>query len=473
MSDDSQSCQGKHTDAATLERERKAQVEKNRNPSFCALAWLHFYTEPDGAAKHCCISSTEAGDNKGSIYGMQSHPLKDIWNSEVFRETRRKMLDGELVHGCQNCYAREKEGEISYRHWANDYWLGRPETRDLVEGLLSGEYGVEDPTIAPNPVSFDIRVGTLCNLKCRMCNSRYSSQIEADPVHRAWTSNWMPRRLPSRFPDAADWSESQHLLDELVEFSKDVLYIQLAGGEPTLNRTQSELIKKILASGRASQIDVLLWTNTTNVRPEFFDLLKPFRRVSVNMSLDGIDSVLEYIRYPAKWSALSKNIEKLKAYGFALAVHPVAQIYNAYHLPRLLEWADDNGIAFGLNTVNGSDFLKIGILSDKAIKRFEEGLNGYLERRKEKFGADAHADSQISQLIGFVREEHMKVKRSTLMAHFIAFTNDLDAQRKQSFAKACPEAYAAIVEEIGVWPTAHRFVTEDGLLSEEAERGAA
>lgn len=456
---------------ARCERDKKAEAEKAKNPSFCALAWLHFYTEPDGAAKHCCISSTEAGDNKGAVYGMQSHPLKNIWNSQVFRDTRSKMLDGELVPGCQNCYAREKEGEISYRHWANDYWLGRPETHDLVAGLLSGEHGMADPTIAPDPVSFDIRVGTLCNLKCRMCNSRYSSQIEADPVHRAWTSNWMPRHLPSRFPGGIDWSESPQLLDELVTFSKDVLYIQLAGGEPTLNRTQSELIRKVLASGRASLIDVLLWTNTTNVRPGFFDLLKPFRRVSVNMSLDGIDNVLEYIRYPAKWPALSKNIEKLKAYGFKLAVHPVAQIYNAYHLPRLLEWADSNGITFGLNTVNGSDFLKIGILSDKAIKRFEDGLNGYLELRKAKYGENAYVFSQISQLIGFVREEHMKVKRSTLMAHFIAFTNDLDAQRKQSFVKACPEAYAAIVEEIGVWPTVHRFVGEDGEIPEEVERG--
>ena len=36
------------------------------------------------------------------------------------------------------------------------------------------------------PDHLHLEIGNVCNLKCRMCYSRYSSKIEQDPIHGKW-----------------------------------------------------------------------------------------------------------------------------------------------------------------------------------------------------------------------------------------------------------------------------------------------
>src|SRR5688572_19702967 len=124
------------------------------------------------------------------------------------------MHAGKRLDACRLCYQDEENGIRSYRQWANEYWLGASGSAEAVARSVerSQSAGFE----AARPLSFDLRLGNLCNLKCRMCSAGFSSQIEKDEVHSAWRPHDTPGRLEHRFEtNVPEWSESPQLLDEL------------------------------------------------------------------------------------------------------------------------------------------------------------------------------------------------------------------------------------------------------------------
>ena len=74
------------------------------------------------------------------------------------QKVRSDLSNGKKISQCTLCWDREDKGFSSMRLEANK------------------EYGMHDSTLA-TPKYLDLRLSNLCNLKCRMCNPVYSSQI--------------------------------------------------------------------------------------------------------------------------------------------------------------------------------------------------------------------------------------------------------------------------------------------------------
>jgi MoaA/NifB/PqqE/SkfB family radical SAM enzyme len=86
----------------------------------------------------------------------------------------------------------------SYRIFSNNEWtelIGPFET--LIDASIKNNYRLLKP-----PISFHLIPGTTCNLKCRMCNTLFSSQIQRDPIHNQWCP-------PKRFlePEVIQWQK--------------------------------------------------------------------------------------------------------------------------------------------------------------------------------------------------------------------------------------------------------------------------
>ena len=161
---------------------RRVHPEK----TFCVLAWKHLQINPEGTAKLCCRAGGSVCDSSGQPLSLDTHSLTEIWHSPHMVEVRRKMVSGERLSECASCYAAEDRGFLSYRTNSNAKWL-QHDGVTVAEALRlsrTGQYVPEE-----SPVFFQLNLGNLCNLKCRMCSSSHSSQIEADPIH----SEWAPR----------------------------------------------------------------------------------------------------------------------------------------------------------------------------------------------------------------------------------------------------------------------------------------
>ena len=50
-------------------------------------------------------------------------------------------------------------------------------------------------------------------------------------------------------------------------------------------------------------------TNATNLNRKFYDKLENYKTVDVNLSIDGIGKVVEYIRYPLNFKKFKENYQ--------------------------------------------------------------------------------------------------------------------------------------------------------------------
>jgi MoaA/NifB/PqqE/SkfB family radical SAM enzyme len=395
-------------------------------------------------------------DTAGVPLGLRTHRLQEIWNGGDYRDLRRRIYAGEAVDACSLCYKNERTGVPSYRQWANKYWLeDHPEAKRFLERI---HRSAREGFAVEKPVSFDLRIGNTCNLKCRMCNPTYSSQIERDEVHgRGWLARDMPKKEHRFSNNLEDWSRSSTLLDEIVEFAGDVELIQLAGGEPTINRTQTEWLEHLVSSGRAGKVVLTIWTNLTNVKDSYFDLLARFKQLTVMVSCDGYGPTFEYIRFPAKWAQLEANIRKLRSIPRArVTITPVLQAYNLLTITDLYRWADASGIDCIVNPLHDPDYLDTRVVPAAGRELAAARLEAYVAEARDKGITNSDLFEALLAIAKQIGHSDHTAPPQTVQA-FIEFTNDLDVSRRQDISRACPDLHACFLKEYGDWRSTTRF----------------
>ena len=167
--------------------------------SFCVYPFMSLNIMPAGTAKPCCAYGAPLQDS-GRPMSVYDHSVADIWNSKEMRALRRDLVAGKAVANCEYCYKQERLGLNSM--WTDDTsrWsqglFDFPNKRKLTAQSLKQQAIEHDFAMPLEPSWFDLDFGNLCNLKCRMCNSTYSSAIAADPVHVKWSP---PSPEPARW----------------------------------------------------------------------------------------------------------------------------------------------------------------------------------------------------------------------------------------------------------------------------------
>ena len=451
--------------------------------TFCILPWMHLAVMPEGTARICCVAdkSIEVNDAPASV---QTHDLEAIWNSPHMRRVRLRMVEGQHVADCATCYIAEKQGGFSQRVEANRRWA-----EQLGAHFLDRvhEASRQDHVVAEPPLSYQLIPGNNCNLKCRMCFPAYSSRIERDEVHRAWSPdlpyttsdnppgrlNWLrrlfrrgrrllgagrgkndahtPKRgaavekielnlvgaAPPRLPSTVDgrlpngpWYRDDAWIREVLLRNVDRLEgLYFTGGEPMIEKQVEKILDYLIKRKAAGNIVLEFNTNCTVIRDEMMAKLAQFKRVVMALSLDAYGPYHEYIRHPSKWDVIRQNVEKLVAASserlYVLA-GPVVQVYNVLNLVEAFEFFDALGIPYGVRFASEPWFLAVDILPASVKHVAAARLKAYADRcPSDRCDVVLSAAEQIVKTKDRCNQEALR----TLML----FTNDLDAGRKQNF----------------------------------------
>ena len=155
--------------------------QKDMSKNLCILPWIHLSITPGGFVRLCCQAEEDVALNDVPL-SLYTHTIEEIWNSDYMRDVRRDMVEGRCVSACRGCTQSEKLGTGSYRTLSNRQWS--EELGPFDDMLLSSQQ--KGFKVSGNPVSFHLVTGNLCNLKCRMCNPLFSSQVAKDIVQRQW-----------------------------------------------------------------------------------------------------------------------------------------------------------------------------------------------------------------------------------------------------------------------------------------------
>ena len=127
--------------------------------NFCVLPFVSIEADPMGKCKVCCLSYETITD-----IDLKQHTLTEAFNSPYMKNLRESFLNGEKPSNCNRCWAEEESGRTSKR------MNSLTRLKDIIEDI---SFTHSDD----NKLMFlDLKLGNICNLKCRICGSFSSSK---------------------------------------------------------------------------------------------------------------------------------------------------------------------------------------------------------------------------------------------------------------------------------------------------------
>lgn len=414
----------------------------NENKSLCAVPFVSTMINTDATVRYCCMvkgAFNKVKKEDGTTYTCQDDFIHEAWNSKDMRDIRKSMIKGEKIEGCSVCYLQEDSGRTSNRQHSLDEWgqrLGKGELQKRMDDALAN-----DGIVFDDPVYLDLRLGNLCNLKCRMCNPWNSSQIEKEhpaliaesPEYEAvWKKTF--GRFPTDASEKQAWFDSDIMWDQVIDLIPKLKKVYMTGGEPTLIKNNFRFMQKCIDEGRK---DILLFfnTNCTNVNKNFLELIKQFDKVNINGSIDGVGIVNEYIRAPSSWPHVSSNVELLAQLpNVNLGITPTVQIYNIFNIVDTIKWVEY--ISEKYNKKVFIDFLinvhphhlNINILPDNLREQALRKLVAFKNLEMKE-----HPEMTINSLNGIIGllQQPRSPDYAEEIERFKVFTLSLDKHRKQ------------------------------------------
>jgi len=124
--------------------------------NFCIMPFVHSFVTPNIISPCCAYTSN-----------IKLNSKEQYWNSSQLKNIQKNMLDNMRDTGCNICWEKEDRGYSSLRQHSNQIY------KDHVEDIKQNKK-------VEHPFYIDLRLGNLCNLKCRMCISDWSSQIAGE-----------------------------------------------------------------------------------------------------------------------------------------------------------------------------------------------------------------------------------------------------------------------------------------------------
>ncbi len=435
---------------------------REMSPTFCVRLWQHMHLQANGELLACCLFNGGPVTQDGVAVSTNRQSLMEIWNADTLRDLRRAMVEGERITGCEMCYAAEERGGESIRQFDNRTWESNwaNEPRATIDEMI--DTAIDNDFRLPKlPEMIDFQAASLCNLKCRMCNSANSSKIAKDAVQRSWE----PKEVYPHTNPAFKWLRSiENLVDELAkDTGSEVRRLSFAGGEPLLLREIPRLLERLIAARRAQLLSLTFISNGSIV-PRWLSLAPQFRRFDLIISIDGYADHYDYIRYPGRWSKLTHHLQLFrKVPNIHVQATTTIQANNVLRLTDLFRYLDGVGIGFGGYLLFHPMHLAVNILPASVRRVAADRLVEYAE-------ADCHPHQR-----DLVRSFAAQIAAGDgagnpkLLREFMLFTNDLDASRGQSIHRTDPEL-VELLEQAG-FPWLHETVHAAAAgVADEARR---
>jgi MoaA/NifB/PqqE/SkfB family radical SAM enzyme len=245
------------------------------------------------------------------------------------QKLRREFLNGNKPETCQRCWDEEAAGRTSKR---------------MNSRIRLKEYynSIDFQNINPDQLWFiDLKLGNICNLKCRICGSWSSSKWAKEEI------DYIPELLDRKthlayiyLKDGAWPRETEVFWDNLKTLLPNIKYFEFTGGEPFLIEQHFELLRYAVEQGYSKNIEIHYNTNGT-VFPESAELWSNFKHVEIAFSIDNVGDQFEYERYGADWNLVQANIAKftaMRSNKISTQLCTTMNIQNVYYLPELCEW---------------------------------------------------------------------------------------------------------------------------------------
>jgi len=353
--------------------------------TFCLHPFTGLATREDGAIKVCCRSQP--------IGWIQDETLESAWNNKNMLRVREQVLNNEIPAECVPCFDLEAQGveSLRQRHIRDSFPDARINLYPDALDKLNDDYTMpfEFPTI-------EIKINNLCNLKCRMCNPLDSTQWKDwEQVEQFYEEegNYLVdavRKLGlTRAPYIGLFEDSVEFWSNLEKLLPYFRRIEFAGGEPLMDPSHYRILDMLAPYGENIEIKYATNGTVTGIKGgrTIHDYWPKFKNVVVNVSIDGLHDVYEYIRGNGKFEEVEENVKIFKSFPNVKYVVGACTVQagNVLQLPQIIDYfLNTMGIVFYSHRVNYPNVLSAQCLPNtykqkvvKELIKIKEDVKNY------------------------------------------------------------------------------------------------
>lgn len=269
---------------------------------WCPMYDHYMVISHEGKYKIC----PQIGD-KTSFDHLQFDTVEELYASDWYKLTKRKMETDEWPDDCSSCREREERGFGSLRKFTSSWHESHSK-------------------ICSDYLHVEVSTDNICNSACQFCYDGASTKIGSLKDGK----NYLRVNNMSKFNSLP--------LDRITK-------LDIVGGEPSHSP-----IARSLLSNLPKNVSVLRFTtNCTRVMSELIPKMEMGMKVFLTVSLDGVDAVYDYVRWPIKYSEVTKNLAQYVSWtkkyeNFRLRVSTTVCALNAADLPNIWKATDALGI---------------------------------------------------------------------------------------------------------------------------------
>jgi radical SAM protein with 4Fe4S-binding SPASM domain len=309
----------------------------------CHMPWQQMVIDTTGAVAPCCYWGAYENDN-GPVGNIRHQSIDEIWNGEPFQKLRAAMAAGDLkAAGCERCFAVQQKLELGF-----DY---DPDSDDdhvtpYADNIrtLKAEIANGATVLQARPTIVSYTPSHRCNIRCTHC---YQESTRTSEIDRA---------------------EADREVEGLAPY---LVKLIAGGGEPFL----LPIWRRFLTGFDISinpYLDFATSTNATILTDQIRKGLSRFKKLTINISLDGTGAAYERVRVGATFDQVVENIRKIKTLirqarsrKSYMGVSMCVMRSNILDLPNFIRFATREELSFGTSPV-------ISMPPDESLRCFND-----------------------------------------------------------------------------------------------------
>ncbi len=377
--------------------------------------WKSVHVDVDGYLTPCCMF-IHGDDKKTRIEDIpKGQTIHNVLIDE-FSEYRSMLANGQWPRGCNQCEFAEKEGRSSKR------------MQDMGWNTMKNHDGSNATLTHPENVALEylqLKTGRLCNLECTICTPTCSTSIAAAQLK----SGDIDRERYDELQQEIEWASN---LEELKKMNSAYYRIDIAGGEPLMNKTHFKWLDQ-LPDEQKAKTQLLYNTNgTQRPKDEEVEIWSKFKGVWITFSIDAAYDKFEMLRVNAKWDKVYENMKycadeivhgKLKhqsANGYTntaivMTIHKgnIIDIFELYDATKDINWIQQDYINY--NYLYYPESMAIHNMSKSNLKHAVELFDANLHRLPEGSKMQREAKNIRNSMATFTQEDkvHKEEHRET------------------------------------------------------------
>ena len=322
---------------------------------FCSALTNHMCVTVTASWRPCCRF------NKFPFVNIDQVDFKSYKEGEFYKSIKSDMSTG-WADGCKKCKEEEERGQTSLREVLNE--------------SLSGGSDVE---------YIEISLSNNCNLACKMCSPAYST---------LWNKLVNDNHVLKNYHVTSTQPEINiEKIFSSIDLSK-LKKIKYLGGEPFITPEIKDLFEFLETNGIIQNIEFECNTNCTLFPEKWLHYLDKFKKVLIELSIDGIGTVNDYIRYGKSWDAIEKNIIKWAKTDYNISIYSTVQAYNLHDMKNVKEFANSLSLSHYGCLLVVPEFLSVHALPSAYLETIKDDYN-------QKYFKSIKNNDKFTELIDF------------------------------------------------------------------------